>query len=65
MGDCLGRKLALELSVLLIAGSTTLLGLLPTYAAIGLAAPLLLTLARLLQGLSVGGEYIGSMSFLV
>ncbi len=65
VGDRLGRKLALELSVLLMAGSTTLLGLLPTFAAIGVAAPLLLTLLRLLQGLSVGGEYIGSMSFLV
>jgi MHS family proline/betaine transporter-like MFS transporter len=65
VGDRLGRKLALELSVLLMAGSTTLLGLLPTHARIGLAAPVLLTLIRLMQGLSVGGEYIGSMSFLV
>jgi MHS family proline/betaine transporter-like MFS transporter len=64
VGDRLGRKRALEVSVLLMAGATTLLGLLPAYAAIGLAAPLLLTLVRLLQGLSVGGEYIGSMSFL-
>jgi MHS family proline/betaine transporter-like MFS transporter len=64
IGDRLGRKRALELSVLLMAGATTLLGLLPSYAAIGLAAPVLLTLIRLLQGLSVGGEYIGSMSFL-
>jgi MHS family proline/betaine transporter-like MFS transporter len=64
VGDRLGRKRALELSVLLMALSTTLLGLLPPYAAVGLAAPLLLTLVRLLQGLSVGGEYIGSMSFL-
>jgi MHS family proline/betaine transporter-like MFS transporter len=65
LGDRLGRKQALELSVLLMAGSTTLLAVLPSYATIGLAAPLLLTLVRLLQGLSVGGEYIGSMSFLV
>jgi MHS family proline/betaine transporter-like MFS transporter len=64
IGDRLGRKRALELSVLLMAISTTLVGLLPTYASIGLAAPLLLTTLRLLQGLSVGGEYIGSMSFL-
>jgi MHS family proline/betaine transporter-like MFS transporter len=64
IGDRLGRKPALELSVLLMAVSTALLGLLPTYAAIGLGAPVLLTLLRLFQGLSVGGEYIGSMSFL-
>jgi MHS family proline/betaine transporter-like MFS transporter len=64
VGDRLGRKRALELSVLLMAGSTTLLGFLPTHASIGVAAPLLLTLIRMLQGLSVGGEYIGSMSFL-
>ncbi len=64
IGDRMGRKLALELSVVLMAGSTTLLGMLPTYASIGVAAPLALTLIRLLQGLSVGGEYIGSMSFL-
>jgi MHS family proline/betaine transporter-like MFS transporter len=64
IGDRLGRKPALELSVLLMAGPTTLLGLLPAYERIGLAAPILLTLVRLLQGLSVGGEYIGSMSFL-
>ena len=64
IGDRLGRKPALELSVLLMAAPTTLLGLLPAYGSIGLAAPVLLTLIRLLQGLSVGGEYIGSMSFL-
>jgi MHS family proline/betaine transporter-like MFS transporter len=64
VGDRLGRKRALELSVLLMAVSTTLLGMLPSYQSIGLAAPLLLTLMRLFQGLSVGGEYIGSMSFL-
>ncbi len=65
LGDRVGRKRALELSVLLMAASTTLLGLLPTHAAIGPAAALLLTIVRLLQGLSVGGEYVGSMSFLV
>ena len=64
IGDRLGRKRALELSVLLMAVATTLLGLLPTYASVGTAAPLLLTLVRLLQGLSIGGEYVGSMSFL-
>jgi MHS family proline/betaine transporter-like MFS transporter len=64
VGDRLGRKRALELSVLMMAVSTTALGLLPAYASIGLAAPVLLTLLRMLQGLSVGGEYIGSIAFL-
>jgi MHS family proline/betaine transporter-like MFS transporter len=64
VGDRLGRKRALELSVLLMAASTTLLGLLPGYATIGLAAPVLLTILRMVQGLSVGGEYIGSIAFL-
>lgn len=64
IGDRMGRKRALEISVVLMAAATALMGLLPTYASLGLAAPLLLTLLRLLQGLSVGGEYIGSMSFL-
>jgi MHS family proline/betaine transporter-like MFS transporter len=64
IGDRLGRKRALELSVLLMAVPTTLMALLPTYAQAGVGASLLLTLFRLLQGLSVGGEYIGSMSFL-
>jgi MFS transporter, MHS family, proline/betaine transporter len=64
IGDRMGRKRALELSVLLMAVPTTLMALLPTYAQAGVGAALLLTLFRLLQGLSVGGEYIGSMSFL-
>lgn len=64
IGDRMGRKRALEVSVVLMAAATALMGLLPTHASLGLAAPLLLTLLRLLQGLSVGGEYIGSMSFL-
>jgi MFS transporter, MHS family, proline/betaine transporter len=64
VGDRLGRKRALELSVLLMAVSTTLLGFLPGYATIGIAAPVLLTILRMIQGLSVGGEYIGSIAFL-
>src|SRR4051812_20480447 len=64
IGDRLGRKRALELSVLLMAGPTTLVGALPSYRHIGLAAPLLLTLIRMLQGVSVGGEFIGSIAFL-
>ncbi len=64
IGDRLGRKKALLWSVMLMALPTTLLGLLPTYAQVGLFAPLLLTLIRMLQGLSVGGEFVGSTTFL-
>ncbi|MEQ8790307.1 MAG: MFS transporter [Pirellulaceae bacterium] len=64
IGDRYSRKRALELSVILMAIPTTCLGLLPTYAAIGIAAPILLTLIRIVQGVSVGGEMIGSVSFL-
>ena len=62
--DRIGRKPALILSVVMMAVPTGLIAVLPTYAAIGVAAPLLLTLLRLLQGLSVGGEYTGSIVFL-
>jgi len=64
IGDRLGRKKALEWSVLLMAVPTTMIGLLPTYHQVGILAPLLLTLIRILQGISVGGEYIGSIAFL-
>src|SRR5262245_43047082 len=64
LGDRMGRKWALGLSVLLMAVPTALVGLLPTYRQVGLTAALLLLLVRLLQGLSVGGEYVGSMSYL-
>jgi MHS family proline/betaine transporter-like MFS transporter len=64
IGDTWGRKKALELSVLAMALPTMLLGLLPGHAEIGLAAPILLTLIRVVQGISVGGELIGSVSFL-
>ena len=65
IGDKLGRKRALELSVTLMAIPTFLLGLLPTYDTIGVAAPVLLTVLRLAQGLSVGGEYTSSFSFVI
>lgn len=65
VGDRLGRKQALILSVALMAIPTFLVGCLPTHAKIGVAAPILLTLLRLVQGMSVGGEMIGSMSYLV
>lgn len=65
IGDRYGRKRALLLSVILMAIPTTLVGCLPTYNAVGLFAPLLLMVLRVAQGLSVGGELIGSMSYLV
>ncbi len=65
LGDKFGRKRALEISVILMAIPTTLVGVLPTYSHIGVAAPLLLTFLRLFQGVSVGGEFTGSISFVV
>lgn len=64
-GDTRGRRSALAWSVLLMAIPTCLLGLLPTYEAIGAIAPIALTLCRFLQGFSVGGEFTGSATFLV
>jgi MHS family alpha-ketoglutarate permease-like MFS transporter len=59
-----GRKAALLLSVLLMCGGSLLIALTPGYSQIGVAAPVLLVLARLLQGLSVGGEYGTSATYL-
>jgi MHS family proline/betaine transporter-like MFS transporter len=64
IGDRMGRKPALTLSIAMMAVPTGLIAVLPDYAAIGIAAPLLLTLIRLVQGVSVGGEYTGSIVFL-
>lgn len=65
IGDKFGRKMALVLSIALISIPTFMLGLLPTYAQIGIAAPILLILIRLIQGVAVGGELIGSTIFLI
>ncbi len=64
IGDRVGRKRALQLSVLMMAIPTTLVGLLPTYASIGIWASIGLVALRLIQGVSVGGELIGSISFI-
>lgn len=64
-GDRFGRKPALLLTFAIIAVSTGLVGFLPTYASIGIAAPILLVVARLAQGISAGGEWGGAASFLV
>ena len=65
LGDRYGRPLVLKISVLLMGTATFTMGLLPSYAAIGASAPVLLTLLRLAQGFSVGGEYTGSVIYLV
>jgi MHS family proline/betaine transporter-like MFS transporter len=65
LGDRLGRKKALVVSVALMAVPTGLIALLPTYAEVGATAAVLLVLVRLLQGFSVGGEFTGSIIFLV
>lgn len=62
IGDRIGRRPTLILVVLLMSVATTLIGVLPTYATIGAAAPILLTLVRVLQGLSAGGEFGGAVS---
>jgi MFS transporter, MHS family, proline/betaine transporter len=63
IGDRLGRRTALSASVLLMGGATAAIGLLPGWATIGVAAPVLLLVCRLLQGLSAGGEYTGAITF--
>lgn len=65
IGDHLGRRRALLLSAVAMAVATSLVGCLPTHATIGVLAPLLFTLLRLVQGLSVGGEFTTSVTYLV
>ncbi|MET8331481.1 MFS transporter [Streptomyces sp. NPDC005181] len=60
-GDRLGRKKLLVLSLLLMGGATFAIGLLPTYATVGVAAPVLLTVLRLVQGFALGGEWGGAV----
>ncbi|MGC5014631.1 MFS transporter [Streptosporangium sp. DT93] len=60
-GDRLGRKKLLVVSLLLMGGATFLIGCLPTHASVGLWAPLLLTLLRLVQGFALGGEWGGAV----
>jgi len=65
IGDTRGRKTALLLTILLMAVGTVLIGVLPGFATIGYLAPLLLVVARLLQGFSAGGEWGSSTAFIV
>ncbi|MET8473760.1 MFS transporter [Streptomyces sp. NPDC006422] len=64
LGDRIGRRAVLSMVVLLTSGSTFVMGLLPTYSAIGLAAPVLLVLVRLVQGFAAGGESSGATALL-
>lgn len=65
MGDRLGRRAVLLTTIVLVGVLTTCIGLLPGYAQIGAAAPALLLLVRLLQGVAHGGEYGGALTFLI
>jgi MHS family proline/betaine transporter-like MFS transporter len=64
LGDRIGRQRVLAIVILLMSGATLLIGLLPTYHSIGVAAPLLLLVLRCLQGFSAGGEYGGGVVYL-
>ena len=65
VGDRQGRQFVLVLSVVLMGTATVAIGLLPSYAAVGIWAPILLISIRLFQGFSVGGEFVGSVTYLV
>src|SRR6476659_5118985 len=60
IGDLVGRKYAFLVTLLIMGGATALIGFLPTYQQIGIAAPIMLLLIRILQGLALGGEYGGA-----
>ena len=60
IGDLVGRKYAFLVTLLIMGGATALIGFLPTYATIGIAAPAILLVIRILQGLALGGEYGGA-----
>jgi MHS family proline/betaine transporter-like MFS transporter len=65
IGDVKGRKAALLLTIFLMAIGTVLIGIVPSYATIGIAGPFLILVARLMQGFSAGGEWGGSTAFIV
>ncbi|MBP1934343.1 glycine betaine/L-proline transporter ProP [Ammoniphilus resinae] len=64
LGDRLGRKKILSITLVIMALSTLSIGLIPSYASIGITAPILLLVARMVQGFSTGGEYSGAMTFI-
>jgi MHS family proline/betaine transporter-like MFS transporter len=63
LGDRIGRKRVLVMTVTLMAVGTTVTGLLPSYEGIGIWAPILLIVTRVMQGFSTGGEYVGAMTY--
>jgi len=65
LGDTRGRKTALLVTIALMAAGTVLIGVIPSYESIGVAAPALVVFARLVQGFSAGGEWGGSTTFIV
>jgi MHS family proline/betaine transporter-like MFS transporter len=65
MGDKFGRRIALAAAILMMAIPTGMIGLLPTYAEWGIVAPICLIVIRVLQGLSMGGEFSGAITYMV
>lgn len=65
IGDRLGRRIALVIGILTMAIPTAAIGVLPSYQTIGLAAPIILTIIRLVQGFSLGGEFSGCIAYIV
>lgn len=65
IGDKLGRRMALVIGILFMAIPTAGIGLLPSYDTIGIAAPIILVIIRLLQGFSLGGEFSGCIAYIV
>jgi MFS family permease len=63
LGDLVGRKYTFLVTILIMGASTFVVGLLPSYAAIGIAAPIILIVLRMLQGLALGGEYGGAATY--
>ena len=63
LGDMIGRKYTFLVTILIMGGSTFVVGLLPGYASIGIAAPIILVTLRILQGLALGGEYGGAATY--
>ncbi|MEN9844019.1 MAG: hypothetical protein RLZZ612_1848 [Pseudomonadota bacterium] len=63
LGDMIGRKYTFLVTILLMGGATFIVGILPTYASIGVAAPIILIVLRMLQGLALGGEYGGAATY--